>query len=168
MRRISLQQMGIPIRESSAWQEACDARGFDYHSIDGAYWVDDTFYALSSVQWDSLAVACKNWLAMFEAATDALFKAGPQALLDIGIPAHWHAAVYKSWMVNEPSLGWRWDCLWDGQNWRLLECNCSTWSGLLESVFPQRDWAQACGLHQPNTLQADGEAWLARHLQAHS
>ena len=165
MRRIPLAQVGIPARTASVWQEACEARGFDYHSIDGAYWVDDTFYALSAVQWDALRAACKKWQAMFQSATDALFKAGPRALFDIGIPAHWHAALYHSWTSKEPSIGWRWDCLWDGEHWRLLECNCSTWSGLLESVLPQRDWAQSTGLYSPNTLQADGEAWLARHLQ---
>lgn len=162
MRRIPLAQLGIAAREMLVWQDACEARGFDYHSIDGAYWVDDTLYALSALEWSALQTACANWQAMFEEATKKLFSTGPQALLAIGIPAHWHEAVHHSWQTREPSIGWRWDSLWDGKNWRLLECNCSTWSGLLECVEPQRDWAKACGLHQPNTLQADGEAWLAR------
>lgn len=165
MRRIPLTQVGIAARETLAWQGACEDRGFDYHSIDGAYWVDDTFYALSPLQWEQLQQACSRWQSMFEDATQALMSAQGAELSDIGIPAHWHDAVRASWQAREPSIGWRWDCLWDGQHWRLLECNCSTWSGLLESVLPQRDWAEQVGLNSPNTLQADGEAWLAHHLQ---
>ena len=165
MRRIPLSRLGLAARQKPVWQQACEARGFDYHSIDGAYWVDDTFYALSDAQWQDLKSACANWQALFENATDGIFMAGPKALLSIGIPEHWHNAVYASWRMREPSMGWRWDCLWDGDRWRLLECNSSTWSGLLESVMPQRDWAQAAGLYSPNRLQADGEAWLAHNLQ---
>lgn len=161
MRRIPLTQVGIVARDSSAWQNACEARGFDYHSIDGAYWVDDTFYALSALEWNALQLACRRWQTMFEEATDALMRAEGEKLSAIGIPDHWHDAVRASWLAREPSMGWRWDCLWDGKNWRLLECNCSTWSGLLESVLPQQDWAEHAGLYSPNTLQADGEAWLA-------
>lgn len=164
MERLSLSSLGIAPREDSRWRSACEDRGFDYHSIDGAYWVDGTFYALSALEWESLRRATQQWQTMFEQATDDLIAAGPGALSAIGIPQAWQRAVVMSWRTREPSLGWRWDTLWDGQHWRLLECNCSTWSGLLECVEPQRDWARDAGLHAPNTLLEDGQGWFAKHL----
>ena len=164
MRRLPLSSMGIAPREDARWRQACEDRGFDYHSIDGAYWVDDTFYALSLLEWQALQRATQTWKAMFEDATEELIAVGPCALSAIGIPDAWQRAVVRSWRAREPSLGWRWDTLWDGSHWRLLECNCSTWSGLLECVEPQRDWARDAGLHAPNTLLEDGQAWFAEHL----
>ncbi|MEI7950015.1 MAG: glutathionylspermidine synthase family protein [Gammaproteobacteria bacterium] len=132
-----------PIEQRSGWREYAESVGFDYHTIGGEpYWDESAYYQFS---WQQIE-------AELEPATEELHEmalslvpdilASEQLLSQLGIAAsHWDYLA-ASW-PGQPQLYGRMDLCYDGLTTpKLLELNYDTPTSVFESGFFQWIWLE--------------------------
>jgi glutathionylspermidine synthase len=134
MRRLSM-------RPRDDWRARCEHVGFDFHTLDGApYWDETAAYAFDLAQVEILEAAVEDLHTCCLELVDALVTAG--RFEDFGLSDPAVDAISASWKRRDPSLYGRFDLSWDGGTDppKLLEFNADTPTGLLEAAVVQWFW----------------------------
>jgi glutathionylspermidine synthase len=147
------------------WRARCEAVGFDFHTIAGEpYWDESAAYRFDLAQVETLEAAAEDLHACCLELVDALVSGGrfePFALGDAAVDA-----ICASWRRRDPSLYGRFDLSWEGgtQPPKLLEFNADTPTGLLEASVVQWYWLKDVhpGADQFNRIHEDLVARWAR------
>ncbi len=130
------------------WQQAMEAIGFHYHTIDGPYWDESRCYVFTEAEIDQLESATAELHQM--ALNAAQHVVGSQRYEEFAIPREWVPAIELSWDAyrgGRPdgfTLFGRMDLSYDGKSPpKLLEYNADTPTDCLEASVAQWDWLQA-------------------------
>jgi len=134
----------IPCPERSDWHDLADKVGFDFHTIDGApYWDETAYYAftLKEIEQDiedptaELDAMCRELVAR-AVADDRMLRI-------LRIPERFWTYIGASWKRSEPSLYGRFDLRYDGQGpAKLLEYNADTPTAVFETAVFQWLWLE--------------------------
>jgi glutathionylspermidine synthase len=138
MRRVPIQRRHNEIDRAREW-------GFDFHSIDGeVYWEESAYYAFSlyEIEQDIESVTDRLYALCVELAGQILNS--ERLLLRLKVPEHAWSLISESWRKSEPSLYGRFDLAYigEGGNAKLLEFNADTPTSLFESAVFQWVWLE--------------------------
>ena len=123
------------------WRESVEALGFDFHTLDGPYWVEDACYRFDADEIDRIEAACNELHAMCLQAVAHVVDRGDYASL--GLDDRAARLVERSWRAREPALYGRMDLAYDGHGQpRLLEYNADTPTSLYEAAVVQWHWLE--------------------------
>jgi len=137
MRRVSIVERGD-------WRAQAAACGFDFHTIDGAaYWDETAYYAFSLRQIeDDLEDPSAELHAMALDLVDAVVR-DETKLQQLAIPQPYWQWIADSWQQREPHLYGRLDLAYDGRvPAKLYELNYDTPTSLFEAAFFQWQWLE--------------------------
>jgi glutathionylspermidine synthase len=134
-----MRREAIPPRRD--WRQRVEALGFEFHTLDGPYWVDDACYRFTSDEIDAIDDATAELHRMCLEAVAHVVRTGDYAPL--GLDARAAALVERSWRTNEASLYGRMDLAFgpDGVP-KLLEYNADTPTALFEASVVQWYWLE--------------------------
>ncbi len=126
------------------WVAQVEALGFDFHTIDGApYWDESACWEFSAAEIDTIEDAADELHRMCLDAVDWVVtnrKYQPFGLADDAV-----RLVEESWRRREPALYGRFDFAWDGTGApKLLEYNADTPTALFEAAVVQWQWLETC------------------------
>ncbi len=123
------------------WQSRVEALGFDFHSANGTYWVEDGYYAFDAAEVDRIEDAANELHRMCLQAVGDVVARGDYHVL--GLDAHAAALVELTWKAGERALYGRMDLAYDGRGApRLLEYNADTPTSLFEASVVQWHWLE--------------------------
>jgi glutathionylspermidine synthase len=129
------------------WTARVEALGFDFHTIRGApYWDESAYWAFTADEIDVLEAAAEELHRLMLEAADAAVRDG--RLGDLGIPEGVHGLVAESWRrfragEGEAPLYGRFDVSWAGEGPpKLLEYNADTPTALFEAAVVQWQWLE--------------------------
>lgn len=137
MRRVSIVERGD-------WRAQAAACGFDFHTIDGAaYWDETAYYAFSLRQIeDDLEDPSAELHAMALDLVDAVVR-DEAKLQQLSIPQPYWQWIADSWQQRQPHLYGRLDLAYDGRGpAKLYELNYDTPTSLFEAAFFQWQWLE--------------------------
>ncbi|OFC70613.1 glutathionylspermidine synthase family protein [Alteromonas confluentis] len=134
----------IPVKQRLDWQQQAAEYGFQFHTMYGEpYWDESAYYQFSLQQIENDIE--DPTAELHEMCLQAVEKihADEQWLQKFRIPEqHWDL-IYHSWRDEEPSLYSRLDLVYDGKSTaKLLENNADTPTSLYESGFWQWLWLE--------------------------
>lgn len=132
-----------PILERADWRRYAESTGFDYHTIDGeAYWDESAYYQFSLRQVEEHLEPATEELHEMAMALVPEILSSEALLTQLAIPrSHWEF-IADSW-GTQPHLYGRMDFAYDGSSPpRLLELNYDTPTSLFESGFFQWMWLE--------------------------
>lgn len=135
------------------WRERVEALGFDFHTLDGPYWVEDACYRFDVDEIDRIEAAGNELHRLCLEAVAHVVKRGDYASL--GLDDRAATLVERSWRAQEPALYGRMDLAYDGHGEpKLLEYNADTPTSLFEASVVQWYWLEetAAGADQFNSL----------------
>lgn len=154
------------------WRERVEALGFDFHTLDGTYWVEDACYRFDADEIDRLEAAGNELHARCLDAVEHVVRSGDYA--ELGLDDRAAAMVERSWRAREPALYGRLDLAWTGAGEpKLLEYNADTPTSLFEAAVVQWYWLEdtSADADQFNLIHEKlVERWrtvLPAHAQAH-
>lgn len=123
------------------WRTRVEALGFDFHTLDAPYWVENACYRFESTEIDLLERVGDELHAMCLDAVADVVRDGDYAQL--GLNATAAALVERSWHAGEQALYGRMDIAWDGCSPpKLLEYNADTPTALFEASVVQWHWLE--------------------------
>jgi glutathionylspermidine synthase len=132
----------IAITPRPDWKTTAEATGFDFHTVDGKpYWDESAYYAftLDQIERDIEAPTAEIH-AMAMALVDDVVRS-EELMERLAIPAEFRDMVAGSWQRAAPHVYGRIDLSYNGTGpARLLELNHQTPTGLAESSFFQWTW----------------------------
>ena len=141
------------IQPREGWQAHLESVGFNFHSLEGAYWDESACYHFSASEIDRLEEATAELHRMSLAAVQSTIDRG---LFDRLAIERWLADyIIETWQEKAPSLYGRFDLRYDGRNSpKLLEYNADTPTSLIEAAVAQWNWLQAVkpGADQFNSI----------------
>jgi glutathionylspermidine synthase len=136
------------IRESSVpranWKAQCDAVGFDFHSIGGIpYWDESVRYRFTMREIeDDLEAPTEALMALCYDAVRQIYR-DEAALTRLDIPQSYWDAIAESWQAQDKDVYGRFDLAYNGHGpAKLLEFNADTPTSLLESAVVQWQWLE--------------------------
>ena len=132
----------VPIAERANWRDRALQAGFDFHTIDGdRYWDESVFYAFSLEQIESdIEAPTEELHAMAIDMLDGIVGSEEQ-LSRLDIPEPFWDLVARSWSARQPHLYGRMDLAYSGRGpAKLLELNYDTPTSLFEAAFFQWQW----------------------------
>ncbi len=132
----------LTVEPRADWRARVEALGFDYHTIDGKpYWDETACYRFSADAIDHLEDVTAELERLCLQAVERVVAEG---LYDrLGIPGIAHEMIAKSWRDAERNVIGRFDLSWNGQGPpKLLEYNADTPTGLFEASVVQWHWLQ--------------------------
>lgn len=137
----------IQVRDN--WQSRAQEVGFTYHTAGspsesgaGTYWDESVAYEFTAAEVDELEDATQELHARCLDAVDRVAH-DPELMTRMGIPAHFHDYITRSWQRSDPSLYGRFDFAYDGVNPpRMLEYNADTPTMIIETALMQWFWLQ--------------------------
>ncbi len=123
------------------WPEKVERLGFDFHTIDGeTYWDESAAYEFTADEIDQLEAATAELHRLCLTAMETLSGRVPDAY---GLPPGFAQHLRRSWRRRDPELYGRFDLAWDGQGPpKLLEFNADTPTAILEASVVQWYWLQ--------------------------
>ena len=132
----------ITVREN--WKAKVEELGFNYHTLDGAiYWDESAYYEFNYNQIDILEKATNDIYKLCLQAVDHVIK---NNLYDqFLIPNEFKSLIEKSWKNSTPSIYGRYDLSWNGDENtppKMLEFNADTPTSLFEAGVIQWFWLQ--------------------------
>ncbi len=134
----------IPITPRQDWKTQAETLGFQFHTIDGEpYWDESAYYAFTLRQIeDDLEQPSQDLHDMAMALVDEVV--GSEELLTaLHIPPHYWDWIAASWRTGEPHLYGRLDLAYDGNGpAKLYELNYDTPTSLYESAYFQWLWLE--------------------------
>src|SRR5260221_2235992 len=124
------------------WPQKVEALGFDFHTIAGeVYWDESACYRFSAAEIDTLEAATAELHARCLEAVERVVSR--REFARFAIPEPFHALVERSWRDAEMTLYGRMDLSWNGEgDPKLLEYNADTPTALLEASVVQWYWLQ--------------------------
>jgi glutathionylspermidine synthase len=169
----------IAIAERTGWRALAEELGFDFHTIDGqAYWDESAYYAFDLRQIEHALEAPTEELHQMALALVDEVVASEQLLAQLAIPRAYWDWIAQSWRGPRLHLYGRLDLAYAGQGpAKLYELNYDTPTSLYESAFFQWLWLEQqiarkglpAGADQFNSLQEKlvvRFTQLAAHLHA--
>lgn len=156
-----MRREAVPSRPD--WRARVEALGFEFHTLDGPYWVDDACYRFESAEIDAIEAAATELHAMCLDVVDDAVRSGDYAELGLGPMAA--SLVEQSWRADEQALYGRMDLAYDGRGpAKLLEYNADTPTALFEAGVVQWYWLEdtRAGADQFNLIH---ELLVARWTQ---
>ncbi|MEZ5522608.1 MAG: glutathionylspermidine synthase family protein [Dokdonella sp.] len=132
----------VPIAERANWRDRALQAGFDFHTIDGdRYWDESVFYAFSLEQIETdIEAPTEELHAMAIDMLDGIVGSEEQ-LSRLDIPEPFWDLVARSWRARQPHLYGRMDLAYSGRGpAKLLELNYDTPTSLFEAAFFQWQW----------------------------
>lgn len=134
-----MQRTPVPVR--SDWRQRVEALGFEFHTLDGPYWVEDACYRFDEAEVDELEAAGNELHAMCLDAVADVVRAGDYARL--GLQPLAATLAERAWRAGEPALYGRMDLAYDGTaSPKLLEYNADTPTALFEAAVVQWYWLE--------------------------
>ena len=132
----------IDLEPRADWQQKAEAAGFDFHSIDGApYWDESHCYAFSLEQIENDIEAPTGELHDMVLDMVGDIVKDERLLRQLDIPETYWGWILESWRNQEPHLYGRMDFAYDGTgSAKLLELNYDTPTSLFEAAFFQWQW----------------------------
>lgn len=137
----------VPAVPREDWTARVEALGFDFHTVDGApYWDESAYWAFTAAEIDVLEAAAEELHRLMLEAADAAVRGG--RLGELGIPEPVHGLVAESWRrfragEGEDHLYGRFDVSWSGEGPpKLLEYNADTPTALFEAAVVQWQWLE--------------------------
>lgn len=123
------------------WRDRVEALGFDFHTLDAPYWVEDACYRFGEDEIDRIEAAGNELHAMCLQAVEQVVARGDYAPL--GLDDRSASLVERSWRAGEPALYGRMDLAYDGRGApKLLEYNADTPTSLFEASVVQWHWLE--------------------------
>lgn len=132
----------INMRPRPDWRTKMENVGFDFHTIEGApYWDESACYEMSADEVDELESATNELHEMCLAAVDHVVSKG--LCHKLGIPANAVDYIESSWRKKDASVYGRFDMAYDGAHPpKLLEYNADTPTSLVEAAVAQWTWLE--------------------------
>jgi len=126
------------------WQQKVEKLGFNYHTLDGAtYWDESVYYEFNYKQINTLEQTTNELYRLCLKAVDYVIK---ENLFDwFFIPEEFIPLIKKSWKHNVPSIYGRYDISWNGDintPPKMLEFNADTPTSLFEASVIQWFWVK--------------------------
>jgi glutathionylspermidine synthase len=134
----------LPIRERPDWRAQAEAVGFDFHTIDGEpYWDESACYQFTLRQIeDDLEDPTQELLEMCYEAVERILRS-EELLGRLAIPRYLWEYMRASWERNDRDLYGRFDLRYDGTNpAKLYEFNADTPTSLFETAVFQWHWLE--------------------------
>jgi len=141
----------VPVAERENWKDTAVEHGFDFHSIDGdPYWDETAYYRFTLPQIeDDLEDPVEELENLCFAVVERAIS-DEEVLRRLAIPENYWAYIGESWRRQEKNFYGRMDFSYDGAGpAKLLEYNADTPTALYESSIFQWIWleqAMECGL----------------------
>lgn len=122
--------------------ERCRASGFDFATIDGqVYWDETAYYAFSLRQIEQHIEAATEELSALCLELVARVARDERQLRRLAIPPHAWPLIAESWQRSDPTLYGRFDLAYDGESpAKMLEYNADTPTSLFEAAVFQWLW----------------------------
>lgn len=134
----------IAIAERPDWRERAAECGFNFHTIDGApYWDESAYYAftLREIEED-IEAPTEELHAMALDLVDEIVGS-EQRMRQLAIPEPYWDWIARSWRERQPHLYGRMDFAYDGSGpAKLYELNYDTPTSLFEAAFFQWQWLE--------------------------
>ncbi|KGM55023.1 hypothetical protein N800_01735 [Lysobacter daejeonensis GH1-9] len=153
----------VPIAPRPDWRRRAEACGFQFHTIKGApYWDESAYYAFTldqieqhlegpTIELHQMALALVDEVV----ASDALME-------QLAIPDAFRDYVAQSWRRRDPHLYGRMDLAYDGHGpAKLYELNYDTPTSLYEAAFFQWEWLE--NQRERGTLPAQADQFNSLH-----
>ncbi|QGW66294.1 glutathionylspermidine synthase family protein [Lysobacter soli] len=123
------------------WRARVEALGFDFHTPDGPYWVEDACYRFNAAEIERIEAAGNALHAMCLEAVARVVERGDYAPL--GLDDRAATLVERTWRAGEKALYGRMDLAYDGHGEpKLLEYNADTPTSLFEASVVQWYWLE--------------------------
>ncbi|HZX77913.1 glutathionylspermidine synthase family protein [Lysobacter sp.] len=123
------------------WRARVESLGFDFHTLDGPYWIEDACYRFDADEIDRIENAGNELHAMCLQAVAHVIERGEYEPL--GLDQNAAAMVEASWRNGERALYGRMDLAYDGRGEpKLLEYNADTPTSLFEASIVQWHWLE--------------------------
>ncbi|MGE3246907.1 MAG: glutathionylspermidine synthase family protein, partial [Beijerinckiaceae bacterium] len=153
----------IPIAERANFKARVEELGFDFHTIDGyPYWDETAYYAftLREIE-DDIEGPSEDLAALCLEFVDKAV-ASEEILESLCIPRHAWDLIRDSWRRKDPTLYGRFDLAYDGKGpAKLLEYNADTPTSLYEAAVFQWVWLEDCMAQK--RLKADADQYNSVH-----
>lgn len=134
----------ILINERSNWRQQAEQLGFNFHTIDGErYWDESAYYQFSLRQVEEdLETATEDVHNMAMELVDEVVGS-EQLLTKLAIPQNYWDWICRSWQRRDPHLYGRMDFAYDGTGpAKLYELNYDTPTSLYEAGYFQWLWLE--------------------------
>ena len=134
----------IPITPRRDWKDQAEKLGFQFHTIDGeTYWDESAYYAFTLRQIeDDLEQPSQELHDMAMALVGEVVES-EELLARLQIPPLYWDWIASSWRTGEPHLYGRLDLAYDGKGpAKLYELNYDTPTSLYESAYFQWLWLE--------------------------
>jgi len=134
----------VPIAERPDWHTSAETLGFQFHTIDGdAYWDESAYYAFSLAQIENDIEAPSEEIHEMAMALVGEIVQSEALLTRLAIPARYWDWIRTSWRDASPHLYGRLDLAYDGKGpAKLYELNYDTPTSLYEAAFFQWHWLE--------------------------
>ena len=153
----------ITIAERADWRTQAEDVGFDFHTIDGEpYWDESAYYQFSLAHIENdIEDPTAELHQMAIGLIDDIVQ-NEQLLTQLDVPERYWNHVANSWKNSDPHLYGRMDLAYNGQGpAKLLELNYDTPTSLFETGYVQWVWLEQqlaagllpAGADQFNSLQ---------------
>ncbi len=134
----------IPVTPRHDWKKTAEEHGFDFHSLEGdPYWDESAYYKFSLEQIENdLETAAEKVEEMCFGIIDEV--CGSEELMDrLAIPRDFRDYVVSTWRGQERNLYGRMDFCYDGKGPpKLYEYNADTPTSLYETAIFQWVWLE--------------------------
>lgn len=133
----------ITIAPRKGWIESVEAYGFDFHTIEGfPYWDESAYWKFTSDQIDEIDSATEELHKMCLEAVQYVIDNRHLPLM--GITGHAAELVKASWAAREPHLYGRFDLAYTGSGApKMLEYNADTPTSIFEASIIQWAWLES-------------------------
>ncbi|GGA69361.1 hypothetical protein GCM10011369_08770 [Neiella marina] len=134
----------VPIAVRPNLEQLAAEFGFNFHTIDGdVYWDESAYYQFTLQQIEQDLEAPTEELHQMCLDLVGEVVASQELMEKLAIPAHFWDAIANSWNNGYPSLYGRMDFSYDGKSpAKLLEYNADTPTSVYEAGFFQWVWLQ--------------------------
>ena len=145
------------------WQQAVEARGLTFHTLDGLpYWDESAYYLFESAEIDRIEAATQQLHEMCLQAAGHVIERG--RLAELAIPQAFHPFIAQSWERDERSIYGRFDLSYDGLGPpKMLEYNADTPTALLEASVIQWFWLQDLIAQVPSNERSSFDQFNSLH-----
>jgi glutathionylspermidine synthase len=147
----------VTIQQRDNFKARVEELGFDFHTIDGyPYWDETAYYAFSLKEIeDGIEGPSEDLAALCLELVDR--ACGSEEILEtLAIPEHAWDLIQESWRKHEPTLYGRFDFAYDGNGpAKLLEYNADTPTSLYEAAVFQWVWLEDCMAQKKLAAGAD-------------
>lgn len=124
------------------WAKQVEAVGFDFHSVEGTpYWDESAYWHFTPAEVDELEGVAENLHKMCLEAVNYVIGRRLFPLFDI--KPETAKLIERSWVERQPTVYGRFDIAWDGTDMpKMLEYNADTPTSLFESSIVQWQWRE--------------------------